>query len=74
MLSYSHKLNTPFFTSGYQGYQFWTKTDEGGNFTINGIRPGDYNLYAWVPGFIGDYKFNSVININSGLSFSPTLN
>lgn len=49
-----------------KGYQFWTKTDEGGNFTINGIRPGDYNLYAWVPGFIGDYKFTSVININSG--------
>ncbi|XP_034892041.1 probable rhamnogalacturonate lyase B [Populus alba] len=63
MLSYSYMLNTSFFTSGYQ---FWTKTDEGGNFTINGIRPGDYNLYAWVPGFIGDYKFTSVININSG--------
>ncbi|XP_061967377.1 uncharacterized protein LOC133691065 isoform X3 [Populus nigra] len=49
-----------------KGYQFWTKTDGCGNFTINGIRSGDYNLYAWVPGFIGDYKFTSVININSG--------
>ncbi|KAJ6685718.1 hypothetical protein OIU79_015690 [Salix purpurea] len=49
-----------------KGYQFWTKTDEGGNFTINGIRPGDYNLYAWVPGFIGEYKFISVIRINPG--------
>ncbi|KAJ6405033.1 hypothetical protein OIU84_013082 [Salix udensis] len=49
-----------------KGYQFWTKTDEGGNFTINGIRPGDYNLYAWVPGFIGEYRFISVIRINPG--------
>ncbi|CAK7347292.1 unnamed protein product [Dovyalis caffra] len=49
-----------------KGYQFWTKTDKGGNFTINGIRPGDYNLYAWVPNFIGDYKSDSVINISSG--------
>ncbi|XP_044476134.1 probable rhamnogalacturonate lyase B [Mangifera indica] len=47
-------------------YQFWTKADENGFFSINNIRTGDYNLYAWVPGFIGDYKSNDVVNITSG--------
>ncbi|KAM7520860.1 hypothetical protein LguiB_019822 [Lonicera macranthoides] len=47
-------------------YQFWTKADEGGYFSINNIRAGDYNLYAWVSGFIGDYKYNDVITITSG--------
>ncbi|KAJ6730228.1 hypothetical protein OIU85_021061 [Salix viminalis] len=31
-----------------------------------GYGPGDYNLYAWVPGFIGEYRFISVIRINPG--------
>ncbi|KAJ0086597.1 hypothetical protein Patl1_08700 [Pistacia atlantica] len=47
-------------------YQFWTRADENGFFSINNIRAGDYNLYAWVPGFIGDYKYNVVVNITSG--------
>ncbi|KAK3000025.1 hypothetical protein RJ639_024186 [Escallonia herrerae] len=47
-------------------YQFWTKADEGGYFSITNIRTGDYNLYAWVPGFVGDYKNASVITISSG--------
>ena len=29
------------------GYQFWTKTDENGDFTIENVRPGNYNLYAY---------------------------
>ncbi|PIA51939.1 hypothetical protein AQUCO_01000070v1 [Aquilegia coerulea] len=49
-----------------KGYQFWTRTDEDGNFTISDIRPGDYNLYAWVPGFIGDYKYEFDIRISPG--------
>ncbi|PIA51944.1 hypothetical protein AQUCO_01000071v1 [Aquilegia coerulea] len=49
-----------------KGYQFWTKADKDGNFTISDIRAGEYNLYAWVPGFIGDYKYNVDINISSG--------
>lgn len=47
-------------------YQFWSKADENGYFSINDIRPGDYNLYAWVPDFIGDYRYDSVITITAG--------
>ncbi|KAL5559923.1 hypothetical protein UlMin_036134 [Ulmus minor] len=49
-----------------KGYQFWTKADECGYFCINDVRSGNYNLYAWVPGFIGDYKYNNAINITAG--------
>ncbi|KAG8383635.1 hypothetical protein BUALT_Bualt04G0034500 [Buddleja alternifolia] len=49
-----------------KGYQFWTETDARGYFVIKDIRPGNYNLYAWVPGFIGDYKCNFQINILPG--------
>ncbi|CAH9128690.1 unnamed protein product [Cuscuta epithymum] len=47
-------------------YQFWTIANEEGYFCINHIRPGNYNIYAWVPGFVGDYRNESVINITSG--------
>ncbi|KAK2376205.1 Rhamnogalacturonate lyase family protein [Trifolium repens] len=49
-----------------KGYQFWTKADEEGYFSINNIRSGDYNLYAWVPGFIGEYWNNEVLKITPG--------
>ncbi|KAK4742104.1 hypothetical protein SAY87_000105 [Trapa incisa] len=49
-----------------KGYQFWTQSDEQGMFCIKNIRPGDYNLYAWVPGFIGDYHNDSIIAISPG--------
>ncbi|XP_059631233.1 probable rhamnogalacturonate lyase B isoform X2 [Cornus florida] len=49
-----------------KGYQFWTTADEEGYFTIKNIRVGDYNLYAWVPGFIGDYRYDVAITITSG--------
>ncbi|KAK7250632.1 hypothetical protein RIF29_33178 [Crotalaria pallida] len=64
-----------------KGYQFWTRADPKGYFTIKNIVPGDYNLYAWVPGFIGDYKYNATINITQGgiinldkLVYSPPRN
>ncbi|KAL8225464.1 hypothetical protein R6Q57_018021 [Mikania cordata] len=47
-------------------YQFWTTTNENGVFSINDIRTGTYNLYAWVSGFIGDYKNDSTITITPG--------
>ncbi|KAF6172840.1 hypothetical protein GIB67_034692 [Kingdonia uniflora] len=31
-----------------------------GYFTISDIRSGNYNLYSWVPGFIGDYKYDEI--------------
>ncbi|KAF7817056.1 putative rhamnogalacturonate lyase B [Senna tora] len=49
-----------------KNYQFWTKADDDGYFSISNVRPGDYNLYAWVPGFIGDYKYDVVMNIIEG--------
>ncbi|GKV19905.1 hypothetical protein SLEP1_g30104 [Rubroshorea leprosula] len=49
-----------------KAYQFWTKTDADGYFLISDIRSGDYNLYAWVPGFIGDYRNSSLITITPG--------
>jgi len=49
-----------------RGYQFWTKTDEEGHFTIENVREGDYNLYAWVPGFVGDYKYGFNITVRAG--------
>ena len=56
-----------------QGYQFWTRANAKGNFKINNIVPGDYNLYAWVPGFIGDYKYNATISITPGKFVFPLL-
>ncbi|KDO81266.1 hypothetical protein CISIN_1g042458mg [Citrus sinensis] len=47
-------------------YQFWTSADEDGYFSITAVRAGDYNLYAWVPGFIGDYRYDVVVNITPG--------
>ncbi|XP_004287408.1 PREDICTED: probable rhamnogalacturonate lyase B [Fragaria vesca subsp. vesca] len=49
-----------------KGYQFWTRADENGYYTINDIREGAYDLYAWVPGFIGDYRYDETINITAG--------
>ncbi|KAH1154619.1 hypothetical protein AAZX31_18G137800 [Glycine max] len=49
-----------------KGYQFWTQADTKGFFLINNVVPGDYNLYAWVPGFIGDYRYNATITITPG--------
>ncbi|KAG9135726.1 hypothetical protein Leryth_002445 [Lithospermum erythrorhizon] len=49
-----------------KGYQFWTTTNEDGSFSISNIRPGIYNVYAWVPGVIGDYKYEKNIEIKSG--------
>ncbi|CAA0843326.1 Rhamnogalacturonate lyase family protein [Striga hermonthica] len=47
-------------------YQFWTRADEMGYFAINYVRTGDYNLYAFVPGFIGDYRNDGSITITPG--------
>ncbi|KAK2975649.1 hypothetical protein RJ640_000674 [Escallonia rubra] len=49
-----------------RGYQFWNQTDLEGNFMIRGVRPGTYNLYGWVPGFIGDYKCALPVNMSAG--------
>ncbi|XP_076933802.1 uncharacterized protein LOC143599825 [Bidens hawaiensis] len=49
-----------------KGYQFWTQTDEKGSFEIKNIRPGYYHLYAWVPGYIGEYMYPSIVYVLPG--------
>ncbi|XP_076951743.1 uncharacterized protein LOC143625213 [Bidens hawaiensis] len=49
-----------------KGYQFWSKTNIDGRFSIENVLAGTYNAYAWVPGFIGDYKSVSTITIIAG--------
>ncbi|TYG40422.1 hypothetical protein ES288_D12G091400v1 [Gossypium darwinii] len=60
-------LAAPAYAGSWQtegkGYQFWTQTDNTGRFTIKNVRPGEYNFYAWVYGFIGNYKLNLKITI-----------
>ncbi|GAU23286.1 hypothetical protein TSUD_237400 [Trifolium subterraneum] len=51
-----------------KGYQFWIRSDQNGNFLIKNIVPGVYNLFAWVPGYVG-----STINLNS-LVYHPPRN
>ncbi|XP_056697230.1 probable rhamnogalacturonate lyase B [Spinacia oleracea] len=53
-----------------KGYQFWTQTDHEGKFLIKGVHVGTYNFYAWVPGYIGDFKSASIVNIQSGKQIS----
>ncbi|KAL9229575.1 hypothetical protein vseg_005026 [Gypsophila vaccaria] len=49
-----------------KGYQFWAQADANGTFVIKNVRPGIYNLFAWAPGFIGDYKYLPDITIIPG--------
>ncbi|XP_065875155.1 uncharacterized protein [Euphorbia lathyris] len=49
-----------------KGYQFWTKTNKEGYFIIENVRSGNYSLYAWVPGFIGDWKYNHDLLLQPG--------
>ena len=38
-------------------YQFWTtQTDGSGRFSIPGVRPGRYTLYAFADGVLGEYE------------------
>nr|XP_043636747.1 rhamnogalacturonate lyase-like [Erigeron canadensis] len=49
-----------------KGYQFWNKTNVDGHFYIKNILAGTYNVYAWIYGFIGDYKNSATITITQG--------
>ncbi|XP_066333313.1 rhamnogalacturonate lyase B-like [Miscanthus floridulus] len=49
-----------------KGYQFWTRATAGGRFSIAGVRAGTYSLYAWVPGFLGDYVKTSTVTVTPG--------
>ncbi|XP_021316364.1 rhamnogalacturonate lyase B [Sorghum bicolor] len=49
-----------------KGYQFWTRATTTGRFSIGGVRAGTYSLYAWVPGFLGDYVKTSTVTVAAG--------
>ncbi|XP_062203110.1 rhamnogalacturonate lyase B-like [Phragmites australis] len=49
-----------------KNYQFWTRATPCGRFTIGNVRAGVYNLYAWVPGFLGDYMHTSSVTVTPG--------
>ncbi|RLM98634.1 rhamnogalacturonate lyase-like isoform X1 [Panicum miliaceum] len=49
-----------------KGYQFWTRATTSGRFTVGNVRAGVYNLYAWVPGFLGDFMRTSPVTVTSG--------
>ncbi|XP_049379050.1 probable rhamnogalacturonate lyase B isoform X2 [Solanum stenotomum] len=49
-----------------KAYQFWTQTDSEGYFLIKNVIPGNYSLYAWVPGFVGDYMYDPYIIVTPG--------
>nr|GMD51546.1 probable rhamnogalacturonate lyase B isoform X2 [Ipomoea batatas] len=64
-----------------KSYQFWTRTDDTGNFKIGAIRPGTYSLYAWAPGHLGDFIHKANLTIKPGddikvgdLVFTPPRN
>ena len=44
-----------------QDYQLWTEADCNGEFAINNDRAGEYNFYAWVPGFYSNFGENSLL-------------
>lgn len=51
-----------------KGYQFWTQADEYGMFNIQNVLFGDYELYGWVPGMLGDYKKEGIVIVQPGLA------
>ncbi|TKW25456.1 hypothetical protein SEVIR_3G121000v4 [Setaria viridis] len=44
-------------------YQFWTRAASDGSFSIGDVREGVYNLYAWVPGILGDYMHTFPVTV-----------
>lgn len=49
-------------------YQFWTKADEAGNFSLKNVRPGTYALYAFADGVLGEFTKTN-ITVTPGKSF-----
>ena len=43
-----------------RGYLFWSHADEEGAFEITNVRPGEYTLYAWAPGVVGELRQDGI--------------
>jgi rhamnogalacturonan endolyase len=50
-------------------YQYWTRADAHGGFTIPNVRPGTYTLYAFTTGAVGEFSQHDVI-VRAGQSIS----
>ncbi len=46
-------------------YQFWTKGNSDGTFEIENVRPGEYSLYAFTDGVLGEFLKTDIV-INKG--------
>lgn len=50
-------------------YQFWTKGEDNGRFSIPNVRPGTYTLHAFADGVLGEYtKANVVVEAGKPLN------
>jgi autotransporter-associated beta strand protein len=48
----------------YQGitnFLFWTTSDTNGNFSIPKVRPGNYQLFSYVPGIWGELQISNIV-------------
>jgi rhamnogalacturonan endolyase len=50
-------------------YQYWTVADASGNFTLSGVRPGSYTLYAYNDGAVGEFSRN-LVTVSAGRATS----
>jgi rhamnogalacturonan endolyase len=60
----------------YQGkaYQYWAKAAKDGSFTIRGVRPGTYTLYAFTKGAVGEFsKENITVKAAAGLDIGDVV-
>jgi Polysaccharide lyase family 4, domain II len=46
--------------------QILQRVNANGSFMVNNIIPGHYNMYTWIPGFLGDFVHNVTISISAG--------
>jgi rhamnogalacturonan endolyase len=42
-------------------YQYWTQAGKDGSFVIKGVRPGNYTLYAFTKGAVGEFSEPNII-------------
>lgn len=49
------------FQNDSNGYQYWTKADARGSFTIPHVRPGTYTLYAFTNGAVGQFEMQGAV-------------
>jgi rhamnogalacturonan endolyase len=52
-----------------KGYQYWTRADDSGNFTIPAVRPGSYTLYAYTTGVVEEFS-KTGIDVTAGATNS----